>query len=152
MLCGSCQAFRAACLLQITQPPKPMDFSLILSNILTPPILFFFLGVLACLFRSNLEIPQPLPKFFPSTSFFPLALREAPNCIKAVSQWRSLRLSAPVFSWHSLFRGGPSLCSGESSTFQTLPRLPAPMDPCRQSPSSPLLLSSLNSTFPLADT
>ena len=41
-----------------------MDFSLILSNILTPPILFFFLGGFACLFRSDLEIPQPLPKFF----------------------------------------------------------------------------------------
>jgi hypothetical protein len=61
---GSCQAFLAARFLQITQPPPPMDFSLILSNILTPPILFFFLGVAACLFRSSLEIPQPLPKFF----------------------------------------------------------------------------------------
>ncbi len=41
-----------------------MDLSLLLSNLLTPPILFFFLGILASLLRSNLEIPQPLPKFF----------------------------------------------------------------------------------------
>ena len=41
-----------------------MDLSLIFSNLLTPPILFFFLGILACLLRSDLEIPQPLPKFF----------------------------------------------------------------------------------------
>lgn len=41
-----------------------MDFSLLLSNLLTPPILFFFLGVLARLVRSDLEIPHPLPKFF----------------------------------------------------------------------------------------
>jgi hypothetical protein len=41
-----------------------MDVSSIFSNLLTPPILFFFLGILACLVRSDLEIPQPLPKFF----------------------------------------------------------------------------------------
>ena len=41
-----------------------MDFNLIASNLLSPPILFFFLGILACLLRSDLEIPQPLPKFF----------------------------------------------------------------------------------------
>ena len=41
-----------------------MDAHLILSNLLTPPVLFFFLGVLACVVGSDLEIPQPLPKFF----------------------------------------------------------------------------------------
>lgn len=41
-----------------------MDLSLILSNILNPPVLFFFLGMLAIFLRSNLEIPQPLPNFF----------------------------------------------------------------------------------------
>ncbi len=40
-----------------------MDISLILSNLLTPPILFFFLGMLAVFLHSDLEIPQPLPKF-----------------------------------------------------------------------------------------
>ncbi len=41
-----------------------MDFSLILSNLLNPPVLFFFLGMLAFIVGSDLEIPQPLPKFF----------------------------------------------------------------------------------------
>lgn len=35
----------------------------ILQNFLSPPILFFFLGMAATLARSDLEIPQPLPKF-----------------------------------------------------------------------------------------
>ncbi len=41
-----------------------MDGSLILFNILNPPVLFFFLGMLAVFFKSDLEIPQPLPKLF----------------------------------------------------------------------------------------
>jgi len=41
-----------------------MDLSLILSNLLNPPVLFFFLGIGAVLVKSDLEIPQPLPKFF----------------------------------------------------------------------------------------
>jgi uncharacterized protein len=41
-----------------------MDSSLILSNILNPPVLFFFLGMLAVFCQSDLEIPAPLPKLF----------------------------------------------------------------------------------------
>jgi uncharacterized protein len=41
-----------------------MEFSLILSNILNPPILFFFVGMIAVWVKSDLEIPQPLPKLF----------------------------------------------------------------------------------------
>ncbi len=41
-----------------------MDTSLILQNVLTPPVLFFFLGTLAVLLKSDLEIPAPLPKLF----------------------------------------------------------------------------------------
>jgi len=41
-----------------------MDGSLILQNLLSAPVLFFFLGVLAVLVRSDLEIPAPLPKLF----------------------------------------------------------------------------------------
>lgn len=41
-----------------------MNSSLILSNILNPPVLFFFLGMLAILLKSDLEVPQPLPKLF----------------------------------------------------------------------------------------
>ncbi len=41
-----------------------MEPSLILQNVLTPPVLFFFLGVIAVFVRSDLEIPAPLPKLF----------------------------------------------------------------------------------------
>jgi uncharacterized protein len=41
-----------------------MEFSLILTNILNPPVLFFFVGMIAVLVKSDLEIPQPLPKLF----------------------------------------------------------------------------------------
>lgn len=41
-----------------------MNSSLILFNILNPPVLFFFLGMLAVFLKSDLEIPQPLPKLF----------------------------------------------------------------------------------------
>ncbi len=39
-----------------------MDWSLISSNLLTPPILFFALGMAATLLRSDLEIPQPFTR------------------------------------------------------------------------------------------
>lgn len=42
----------------------PMDTSLITANLLNPPVLFFFAGLLAVRLGSDLEIPQPLPKFF----------------------------------------------------------------------------------------
>jgi uncharacterized protein len=41
-----------------------MDISLIVSNILNPPILFFFLGMIAVLVKSDLEVPAPMPKLF----------------------------------------------------------------------------------------
>ncbi len=41
-----------------------MDVSLILQNLLSPPVLFFFLGLLAVFLKSDLEIPAPLPKLF----------------------------------------------------------------------------------------
>ncbi len=41
-----------------------METNLVLQNVLTPPVLFFFLGIIAVLLRSDLEIPAPLPKLF----------------------------------------------------------------------------------------
>ncbi|MGL4651284.1 MAG: sodium-dependent bicarbonate transport family permease, partial [Caldilineaceae bacterium] len=40
-----------------------MSLSVILDNLLNPPILFFFLGALATLVRSDLEVPQPIARF-----------------------------------------------------------------------------------------
>jgi hypothetical protein len=39
-----------------------MDASLILGNLLTPPILLFLLGMAATLLRSDLDIPQPITR------------------------------------------------------------------------------------------
>lgn len=41
-----------------------MNSSLLLFNILNPPVLFFFSGMIAKLVKSDLDIPQPLPKLF----------------------------------------------------------------------------------------
>jgi uncharacterized protein len=41
-----------------------MTFDLVVSNFLNPPVLFFFLGILAVLLKSDLEIPAPIPKLF----------------------------------------------------------------------------------------
>lgn len=40
-----------------------MSASLILQNVLAPPILFFFLGMAATALRSDLSIPQPIARF-----------------------------------------------------------------------------------------
>lgn len=41
-----------------------MNANLIMSNILNPPVLFFFLGMIAVFVKSDLEIPPPIPKLF----------------------------------------------------------------------------------------
>lgn len=41
-----------------------MDLNTILHNILSPAALFFFLGFLSVMLKSDLELPYPLPKFF----------------------------------------------------------------------------------------
>lgn len=41
-----------------------MNIDIILQNMLNPPVLFFFLGMLAVFLKSELTIPQPLPKLF----------------------------------------------------------------------------------------
>ena len=39
-----------------------IDLTLIFANLANPPVLFFFLGMLAVWARSNLDLPQPVPK------------------------------------------------------------------------------------------
>lgn len=41
-----------------------MGIELLLQNLLNPPILMFLLGLLSVSLKSELDIPQPLPKFF----------------------------------------------------------------------------------------
>ena len=41
-----------------------MDISVLLGNLLSAPVLFFFLGMIASMVKSDLHIPAPLPKLF----------------------------------------------------------------------------------------
>ncbi len=41
-----------------------MDLSLVALNLLNPPVLAFFMGMLAVFLKSDLEIPAPIPKLF----------------------------------------------------------------------------------------
>jgi len=41
-----------------------MEVNPILENVLAPPVLFFLIGAISVLFKSDLEIPAPLPKLF----------------------------------------------------------------------------------------
>lgn len=41
-----------------------MDIGLIINNLAHPPVLFFFLGMIAVFCKSDLKIPDPLPKLF----------------------------------------------------------------------------------------
>ncbi|HLO52452.1 MAG TPA: sodium-dependent bicarbonate transport family permease [Kamptonema sp.] len=60
-----------------------MEFSLIISNILNPPVLFFFVGIAAVWLKSDLEIPQPLPKLFSLYLLFAIGFKGGHEIIKS---------------------------------------------------------------------
>ncbi|MGI8501243.1 MAG: sodium-dependent bicarbonate transport family permease [Hassallia sp.] len=60
-----------------------MDVSLIVSNILNPPVLAFFLGMLAVLLKSDLEIPPPLPKLFSLYLLFAIGFKGGVELVKS---------------------------------------------------------------------
>lgn len=60
-----------------------MDLSLVLSNILNPPVLFFFLGMLAIFVRSDLEIPPPIPKLFSLYLLFAIGFKGGVELVKS---------------------------------------------------------------------
>jgi hypothetical protein len=75
-----------------------MDVSLILSNILNPPVLAFFLGMLAVLLKSDLEIPPPLPKLFSLYLLFAIGFKGGVELVKSgITQPVILTLVAAVF-------------------------------------------------------
>lgn len=51
---------------------NPID---LFQNFLNPPVMFFFLGLAAIGLKSNLEIPQPLPKFFSLYLLFSIGIK-----------------------------------------------------------------------------
>jgi hypothetical protein len=60
-----------------------MDVNLILSNILNPPVLFFFLGMTAIFVKSDLEIPPPVPKLFSLYLLFAIGFKGGVELVKS---------------------------------------------------------------------
>lgn len=60
-----------------------MDISLIVSNFLNPPVLFFFLGMIAVFVKSDLEIPAPMPKLFSLYLLFAIGFKGGVELIKS---------------------------------------------------------------------
>ncbi len=60
-----------------------MDASLIISNFLNPPVLFFFLGMTAVFVKSDLEIPAPIPKLFSLYLLFAIGFKGGVELIKS---------------------------------------------------------------------
>ncbi|BAU66159.1 hypothetical protein STA3757_35620 [Stanieria sp. NIES-3757] len=74
-----------------------MDASLIVSNILNPPVLFFFLGMTAVLVKSDLEIPPPIPKLFSLYLLFAIGFKGGVELIKSgITQEVILTLLAAI--------------------------------------------------------
>jgi len=53
-----------------------MEINPILQNVLAPPVLFFLIGAISVLFKSDLEIPAPLPKLFSLYLLLAIGLKE----------------------------------------------------------------------------
>lgn len=90
-----------------------MDIDLILQNILNPPILFFFLGMLAVFLKSELSIPQPLPKLFSLYLLIAIGLHGGYELSKSGFDWyifKALMLAVfmsvlvPIYSFFILKR------------------------------------------------
>lgn len=74
-----------------------MDASLIISNILNPPVLFFFLGMIAVFVRSDLEIPPPVPKLFSLYLLFAIGFKGGVELAKSgITQEVVLTLLAAI--------------------------------------------------------
>lgn len=74
-----------------------MDTSLILSNFLNPPILFFFLGMTAVFVKSDLEVPPPVPKLLSLYLLFAIGFKGGVELIKSgVTQEVVLTLLAAI--------------------------------------------------------
>ncbi len=60
-----------------------MNVSLVVSNLLNPPVLFFFWGMLAVLVKSDLEIPAPIPKLFSLYLLIAIGFRGGSELVKS---------------------------------------------------------------------
>ena len=104
-----------------------MNADLILSNLLNPPILFFFLGALAAFLRSDLDIPQPIPKLLSLYLLLAIGFRGGVelhhsgldnNVLYALSVAIGMALLVPLYSWFILRRKlDPSNAAAIAATY-----------------------------------
>jgi uncharacterized protein len=74
-----------------------MDLSLVASNFLNPPVLFFFLGMIAVFAKSDLEIPAPIPKLFSLYLLIAIGFKGGVELVKSgLSQEVLLTIAAAV--------------------------------------------------------
>lgn len=74
-----------------------MNISLVASNILNPPVLFFFLGMIAILVKSDLEIPAPVPKLLSLYLLFAIGFKGGVELVKSgISQEVILTILAAI--------------------------------------------------------
>lgn len=74
-----------------------MDLSLVASNILNPPILAFFMGMLAIFLKSDLEIPAPIPKLFSLYLLFAIGFKGGVELSKSgIDQQLALTIAAAM--------------------------------------------------------
>jgi len=74
-----------------------INIGLIVSNFLNPPVLAFFLGILAVLLKSDLDIPAPLPKLFSLYLLFSIGFKGGVELVKSgISQEVLLTVAAAM--------------------------------------------------------
>jgi hypothetical protein len=64
-----------------------MNIDVLINNLLSAPVLFFFLGLIAVLAKSDLEIPQPVSRFFSIYLLFTIGIKGGVEL--AHNQWNS---------------------------------------------------------------
>ncbi|ERN42497.1 putative permease [Rubidibacter lacunae KORDI 51-2] len=75
-----------------------MDANSIVSNILNPPVLFFFLGMAAIFVKSDLEIPPPIPKLLSLYLLLAIGFKGGVELVKSgITQEVVLTLLAAMF-------------------------------------------------------
>ena len=74
-----------------------MDLSLVASNLLNPPVLAFFMGMLAVFLKSDLEIPAPIPKLFSLYLLFAIGFKGGVELAKSgINQQVALTILAAM--------------------------------------------------------
>jgi hypothetical protein len=64
-----------------------MDVGLLFANLLSAPVLFFVLGMVACLVKSDLDVPQPIPKLLSLYLLISIGLKGGVELAQAEASW-----------------------------------------------------------------